>query len=51
MKTLDMGQGNGVHRLQFTVHATRKQHTSLTEKLRADSALEKVSMLESSEYE
>lgn len=51
MKTLELGQGNGLHRLQFTVSGTRKQHDKLTENLRADKKLEKVAMVESSDYE
>jgi putative Mg2+ transporter-C (MgtC) family protein len=51
MQTVKMGQGNGQHRVQFTVEAKHGEHRVLTEKLRRCADVERVDMLRDVESE
>ncbi|MCU1284827.1 MAG: MgtC/SapB transporter [Acidobacteriales bacterium] len=51
MQTVKMGQGNGGHRVQFTVEAKHRDHVALTEKLRKCTGIERVDMLRDMESE
>ena len=51
MHTVQMGQGNGHHRLQFTIEARRNDHEVLQAKLRQSTHLGKVVTMGGSEFE
>jgi putative Mg2+ transporter-C (MgtC) family protein len=51
MQTVKMGQGNGVHRVQFTVEAKHRDHVTLSEKLRSCAHVERVDLLRDTESE
>jgi putative Mg2+ transporter-C (MgtC) family protein len=51
MQTVKIGQGAQGHRVQFTVEAKYRDHTSLLEKLRKGTDVERVDMLRDSESE
>ena len=49
MQTVKMGQGKDGHRVQFTVEAKHRDHTTLTEKLRKCTGIERVDLLRDTE--
>jgi putative Mg2+ transporter-C (MgtC) family protein len=51
MQTVKMGQGNGHHRVQFTVEGKHRDHVALTEKLRRCADVERVDLLRDLESE
>lgn len=51
MQTMQLGQGQGVHRLQFTTEAKRREHQTLMNKLRGNPDLKEIKMISGHEVE